>query len=184
VQLSSFNAVLLSWQPKVGLSWTTSRDANNRYFIIQRSPDSTQEFVNIDTVSAIHDSARGYSRSTVDETPLVGNNYYRLVMVGENSDSSFPEIRKVIVPKILPESFSLWPNPASGSIQLLLTDLAVGTIEVRVMDVEGRTLRLWSYQKVNQMWYQMIDVAYLNPGSYFIQIIDKNERVIRAFIKK
>lgn len=168
----------------MGLSWTTSSDANNRYFIIQRSPDSTQEFVNIDTVGAAQDSIRGYSYSTIDEAPLVGNNYYRLVMVGESSDSSFPQIRKVIVPKILPQSFSLWPNPTSGSIQLLLTDLAVGTVEVRVMDAEGRTIRVWSYAKVNQMWYQMIDVANLNPGSYFIQVIDKNEQLIRTFIKR
>ena len=167
----------------MGLSWTTTPATNDRYFIIQRSPDSSQEFVNIDTVAA-QDSARGYSYSTIDKTPLVGNNYYRLVMVGENSDSSFPEIRKVIVPEILPESFSLWPNPVVGSVQLLLTDLAVGTVEVRVMDVQGRTLRVWSYQKVNQMWYQMIDVANLNSGSYFIQVIDKNEQLIRAFIKR
>ena len=135
-------------------------------------------------MSATQDSAKGYSYSTIDQTPLVGNNYYRLVMVGENSDSSFPEIRKVIVPKILPKNFSLWPNPASGSIQLLLTDLAVGTVEVRVMDAQGRTLRVWSYAKVNQMWYQMIDVANLNPGAYFIQVIDNNEQLIRAFIKR
>lgn len=184
VQLSSFNAELLSWQPKVGLSWTTSPDANDRYFIVQRSSDSSQQFVNIDTVVATQDSMKGYSYSTIDGSPLVGNNYYRLVMVGENSDSSFPEVRKVIVPKILPESFSLWPNPASGSIQLLLTDLAVGTVEVRVVDVQGRILRVWSYQKVDQMWYQMINVANLNPGSYFIQVIDKNEQLMRAFIKR
>ena len=183
VQLSSFDAVLLSWQPKVGLSWTTASEAGNRYFVIQRSADS-KTYINIDTVDAAPDAVKGHSYSTIDETPFVGDNYYRLAQVGADEDSSYPEIRKVIVPPAYPDNFSISPNPAGGTLHLYLTDAATGVVQLRVLDVLGRTLSVRVYQKQDQVWMQTIDTGNLETGSYFIQVIDKNSQVIRAFIKR
>ncbi|HVS98605.1 MAG TPA: T9SS type A sorting domain-containing protein [Puia sp.] len=183
VQLSTFSAVLLSWQPKVGLSWATMSEANNRYFVVQRSRDGN-EFINIDTVSAAPEAIHGHYYSAIDETPGLGDNYYRLLQVGMDNDSTYPEIRKVIVPAAYPQDFSISPNPASGQLHLYLTTPVTGDVKVRLLDVSGRALAVFVYQKQDELWMQTIDVGNLSPGSYFIQVIDKNNQVIRPFIKR
>ena len=183
MQLSSFNAVLLSGEPKVGLSWTTTFEADNRFFIVQRSRDG-KTFVNIDTVAAAPDAAKGHSYSTIDQTPFAGDNYYRLAQVGTDADSSYPEIREVIVPQAYANYFNMSPNPTSGALHLYLIDPSRGNVQVRLLDVQGKTLAVWMYQKQAELWIQTVEIGNLGAGSYFMQVIDKDSQVTREFIRR
>jgi hypothetical protein len=183
VQLSSFDAVLLSGEPKVGLTWSTTFEENNRFFIVQRSTDD-KTFVNIDTVAAAPEATNGHSYSTIDQTPFAGDNYYRLVQVGTAADSSYPEIREVVVPQAYANYFNLSPNPTSGILHLYLIDHARGSVEVRLLDVQGRMLAVWEYQKQYELWIQSVDVGNLETGSYFIQVIGRNSQITRPFIRR
>ena len=75
-------------------------------------------------------------------------------------------------------SLNLYPNPA-GDVLFLATEMNVK--EVSIYDIYGRTVR----QQVNKTTgQQVIDVADLENGIYFINIKTDNGNIVERFVKK
>lgn len=184
IQLSSFIVTYLAWQQEVSLTWTTTA-GTAPYFLVQRSTDG-QTFNAIDTVKP--DTGTGIQNyySVVDAGPLPGVDYYRLELITPSGAVSYSAIREVDIPKpspVVAESFRISPNPSSGTLTLDLSDTASGALEVRLIDLQGRTIRTWMFQKQSPSWHQSIDVGDLDKGNYFIQVFDKDRVVTQPFIK-
>jgi len=181
VSLSSFTAQVLSGQAEVGLNWTTTLEQNDHYFLVQRSADG-RTFNTIDTVPAA-DAQNGYSYSTVDPQPLADSDFYRLMIVYFDSTNSYSIIREVLfLPN--PNTFLLSPNPAGGTLNLSIKNSGSGALDVRLLDIQGTTLRTWVFLKQDELWTQSIDIGNLPTGSYVIQVIGDAVRVTRSFIKR
>jgi len=71
------------------------------------------------------------------------------------------------------QSWSLYPNPADTWIHVQ----PPGNYDLQLFDLYGKTIRT----KENAL---AIPVDDLNPGIYFLQIIDRNSRVVKKFIKE
>jgi hypothetical protein len=78
----------------------------------------------------------------------------------------------------------LSPNPADGTVYLELNGSISGSLEIRLLDVQGKTMRTWIFQKPAGAWNQPLDVSGLVAGSYFIQVMGTNYQAIKTFIKK
>ena len=182
VALTSFTAQILEGPPAVGLNWTTSFESNDQYFFVQRSADG-QTFDNIDTVAAATGSGTGYAYDAVDNNPLAGADYYRLAMKYRDGTVGYSAIREVIF-KQSQDSFFISPNPAVGSLNLWLRNNVTGNLNVRVLDMQGRTLRTWAFVKQDELWTQSIDIGQLSMGSYIIQVIGNAIWIARPFITK
>jgi len=159
-----------------------SAKVNSPYFLVQRSADSLT-FAVIDTVSAAQTAAANNAYSAVDLSPYRGPNFYRLVQATPAGDTIYPDVRKVVVPKDVPETFRVSPNPAGGVLHLYLADQATGNVYVRMLDAQGKILSGWTFQKQDQQWAQDIDVGNLEPGSYFVQVLDNTTQVARPILK-
>lgn len=188
VKLADFTATLQSGgTPQTELDWTTTFEQNNHYFLIQRSTDG-QNFSVIDTVAAAANASNGHSYTYTDQHPLTGADYYRLAQVDLDGTTNYSEIREVFVQQqastVTTAGLSLSPNPADAIVYLQLGDGVSGSVEVRLMDVQGRTLRNWVFQKPEGSWSQSLDVSGLPAGSYFIQALGTNYQAIKQFIKK
>lgn len=184
VKLTDFTASLLSGtSPQTLLDWTTTFEENNHYFLIQRSSDG-QLFSTIDTVAAAANATNGHSYTYTDEHPLAGPDYYRLTQVDLDGTTNYSLIREVFVGQ--PSAgFQLSPNPADATVYLELGgSVSSGSLEVRLLDVQGRTLRSWIFQKSEGAWNQPLDISGLASGSYFIQVTGANYQAIKTFIKK
>jgi hypothetical protein len=184
VTLTDFTATLLSGAPPVTeLDWATTFEENSHYFLIQRSPDG-QQFSTIDTVAAAANATNGHSYTYTDQYPLAGPDYYRLAQVDLDGTTTYSLIREVFVGQSS-AGFQLSPNPAEGTVYLELGgSVSSGSLEVRLLDVQGRTLRSWIFQKSEGAWNQPLDVSGLTSGSYFIQVTGASYRAIKTFIKK
>jgi len=183
VTLTDFTATLLSGTPpETELDWATTFEENNHYFLIQRSPDG-QQFSTIDTMAAAANATNGHSYTYMDQHPLAGPDYYRLAQVDLDGTTNYSPVREVTVPTGK-DGFRMSPNPADGTLFLELENPGSGSFDVRLMDLQGRTLRTWAFQKQGQYWSQSIDVGNLAAGSYFIQVTGSNFQSVRAFIKK
>ena len=74
-------------------------------------------------------------------------------------------------------SFNVYPNPVKDRL-FLATELNIK--EVSIYDIYGRTVR----QQVNKTTgQQVVDVAELNSGVYFISIKTDNGNIVRRFVK-
>jgi predicted esterase len=184
VTLSAYTATLSEGKPfQVSVNWTTSFEQNDRYFILQRSGDG-QTFSNLDTIPAQGQGGQGASYTYPDMSPMPGADYYRLTEVDDNGQTALYSILKVEVPVQGGSVFRLSPNPASGPLNLELTDPYVGELQVSLTDVQGRTLRKWTFQKQGLYWEQSIDPGAIPSGGYFITIRGGTVREAQAFIEK
>ena len=183
-QLASFFVQYLAWQQEVSLSWTTTAGQPNQYFLVQRSTDG-QKFTTIDTVRTGADSSNGQYYNAVDTHAPAGNDYYRIAQVSAAGQTTYSASREVTVPKppTLVRSFVISPNPSAGLLNVDLEDSVSGAVQIRIIDLQGRTLRTWVFQKQSQLWHQSIEVGYLEKGDYFIQVFDKEMLCTRPFVK-
>jgi Secretion system C-terminal sorting domain len=181
IKLVSFTADLMSGAPEVQLSWSTSFEQNNHYFLVQRSGDG-QQFSTIDTTAAT-DAETGSAYSYTDARPLNGANYYRLDQVDQDGTGTYSPIRLVTVGQA-PAGLELSPNPADATVYLEMGGDVSGSLQVRLLDVQGKALRNWVIQKTAGNWNQALDVSGLPAGSYFIQVLGTNYHATKTFIKK
>jgi hypothetical protein len=181
IKLVSFTAELLSGTPEVQLAWSTSYEQNNHYFLVERSADG-QNFSVIDTVAATNIET-GSAYSYTDPHPRNGANFYRLDQVDFDGTATYSGIKEVTIAGAA-NGLQLSPNPADGVVYLSLDGNVSGSLQVRLLDVQGRTLRSWVFEKPEGAWDQSLDVSGLPAGSYFMQVLGTNYQEIKTFIKK
>jgi hypothetical protein len=97
VQLSAYNAALTTNDKAVIVNWTTQEETNNSYFIVQRSTDSLN-FTDLGTIPSTAESGQGASYQYTDNSPVTGNDYYRLESVDSAGKDSILPVLLVIVP--------------------------------------------------------------------------------------
>lgn len=78
----------------------------------------------------------------------------------------------------VPANLYVMPNPAKSEINLL-ADFNFGKIQV--MDVLGNKV---ATHDANNSYQTTIDISNLNPGVYFLQVIDGTKIITRKFIKE
>ena len=92
VQLSAYTATLTTNDKAVNVDWITASEKGNSYFIVQRSTDSIN-FAVLGTVPSTAHSGQGAAYRYTDNSPVPGNDYYRLVSVDSaGKDSVFPAL--------------------------------------------------------------------------------------------
>ncbi len=78
----------------------------------------------------------------------------------------------------LSSSFEIYPNPVED-VLFLATEINIE--EIAIYDICGRAVR---QQVNNTIGQQVIDVADLEPGVYFVNIKTENDRIVKRFVKK
>lgn len=188
VALTIYTAMAVNNNQAVNVIWTTASEQGNKYFIVQRSADSVQ-FSNLDTVAAAGRPDSGASYIYTDNLPLPGNDYYRLQRVDVSGNDTLYKILTVAMGKGSdsiqpPNQLRLSPNPATGLVYLHLVDSSLGAMQISVMDMQGRILRVWEFQKQDRIWDQSIDVSWLSRGVYALQIRGTTARYVRTILKE
>lgn len=152
----------------VWLQWATQREANNAWFMIERSTDG-RVFEIIDQVKGRGNSAQPNRYLYEDQKPLGGVVFYRLKQVDYNGQSVYSPVVSVWLKN--DASLRAYPNPFSQQI----------TFEVsQPMDRPGVLIFYNMYgQQVfrstldfTRSTRQHTDVYHLPPGLYFYEYND------------
>ena len=125
--------------------------------------------------------------SFIDTTAMVGVEYcYRIKSVvgsnrsalSEESCDSIIENNENVSIEEYSDNINIYPNPVKDELTIA-TELRVE--EIAIYDIYGRTVR----QQVNKTTgQQVIDVADLENGIYFINIKTDNGNIVERFVKK
>jgi hypothetical protein len=130
VQLTAYTATLTQNQKAVDVDWITAKEVRNKYFVVQRSADSIT-FINLGTVPSTAKSGQGSSYRYTDNSPLIGNNYYRLESVDSTGKDSLYSVLLVVVPA---------PPPPPVVLPVALTSYTVTlTANGKNVDVDWTT---------------------------------------------
>ncbi|NEN23776.1 T9SS type A sorting domain-containing protein [Cryomorpha ignava] len=115
VELLNFNARLET--DYVDITWSTSTEINNDYFIIERA-DASLNWKELSTVDGAGNSNTTLSYLEKDREPLPGISYYRLKQVDYDGVYKYSDVVSVVNSEMESnEDVFLYPNPSSmGSV--------------------------------------------------------------------
>ena len=183
VELLSFNGDCNEGQ--VNLSWQTATEHNSDYFEVEKSRDG-MNWQLLTTVNAAGNSTQLLNYETTDENAMEGNNYYRLTQVDIDGTTKTYDVINVSCSGAAKGYFSAYPNPSTGSFQVILNDKnLVGSGNLSVKDTKGAAILNRTIEV--KPGINMFSVTDLNlaPGVYYIQIVsgERATEVLKEVIR-
>ena len=172
---------LLSFYAKNGersvtLEWKTDNELNTDHFDVERSADGIH-FSKIGTVPAANQSGiQSYTLNDVQ--PIEGKGFYRLKQV--DRDAKFEYTKVVAVNRSKSLDVQLFPNPAQGTLTVLLP-LQTGVQLVTLVDAKAQVIKNINVPAGNNS--TEISLAGLPSGTYFIKWQSGDEVRVKPFVK-
>ena len=151
------------------LAWATASEQNADYFAVERSLDGrTFRQIGRRTAAGTTTTPQEYGFTDAGIGRTAGTVYYRLRQVDFDGTATFTEVQTVVFTgKQLAHVVRLFPNPATSSTTLDLTEVEAGTYAAALYDATGR-LVLTATQPGGTR--QELDVAALPTGSYVVRV--------------
>ncbi|MCJ8291626.1 MAG: T9SS type A sorting domain-containing protein [Crocinitomicaceae bacterium] len=174
IELISFQAKEVD-NRRVDLTWQMASEMDNDYFEIHRSVDlDNWKFVT--EVDGAGNSIELLNYTAEDLYPLTGLSYYRLTQVNFNGQSSFGEIRSVIInSENSGSNLSIYPNPTSGDLKI--TGLEHQLQNLRLFSSIGQRIKMNVLTSGSNN--VTIDLSNLSSGIYFLKSNDRAYKIVK-----
>lgn len=155
------------------LNWSTATETNNAGYAIERSADG-KKFSQIGFVSTKAEGGNSSSQldySFADEKPFAGSNYYRLKQTDKDGKFSYSKVVELQgeVDDIVISS--VYPNPATDKLTLLVSSPLSQKATVIISDVYGRNVQQMSTSIVAGDNNIELNVSGLANGNYIIRLV-------------
>ncbi|MDW3210146.1 MAG: putative Ig domain-containing protein [Reichenbachiella sp.] len=76
----------------------------------------------------------------------------------------------------------IYPNPATGVINIEIENEYRGALEVQVLNISGRLMKYEEVFKNNRIFHLAIDLEELNPSIYFINLKTEHNNIVKKVI--
>ncbi|MES2836992.1 MAG: choice-of-anchor D domain-containing protein [Bacteroidota bacterium] len=163
----------------VDLSWSVSNNNKINYFEIWTSTDGESFELN-ESVKTSNKFLASKDYFTIDNSPQIGINYYKLKIVDANGAITFSDIRSVNFD--LNNSIYIFPNPVELGkdvyVNLQLID-ENEIVEVSIIDQIGKAVLNQTYTGQKSIYINTLQLA---KGVYFVKVKSKNELVSQRII--
>ncbi|WP_426493384.1 T9SS type A sorting domain-containing protein [Hymenobacter sp. 102] len=179
VQLVAFTA--RAQRGGVALQWRTASEINSDYFEVERSLDG-RRFAPVGRVAARGNSTTLQQYAFTDATPPAGLLYYRLHQLDIDGTGHYSSVEVVTDSSF--GGLTLYPNPATATLQVQFRDALKGPITLRILDATGRVV--WQQQRTLPALQRVVEVpvASLPTGrSYLLQVQTVTSSVVQRFMK-
>ena len=176
IHLLSFTAQLQNQTSH--LQWAVENEQNFSHYEVERSTDS-KEFVPVKIQKAKGNNGSKqtyyYDDPVNNQLPSVNSFYYRLKMVDKNGSFTYSNIITITRTQKL-ETFNIYPNPATTSVQLQFSKTLHGKASVEVSNMEGKVVM----KKVCGVDGNKITLSNILPsGTYSVKVITTDETFIQ-----
>ncbi len=165
------------------LTWRTASEVNTSHFVVQRSKDGNQ-FVDLGQVAAINDRTKINTYSFTDQTPLNGNNYYRLKMMDRDGQYKYSNI-EVLNSTALINNVKVYPNPTQSAINTDFNIAEDSEGDLEIYDAFGKQIMKQHLDFKKGKNHVGSDLSSHPAGVYMVKIlIDGNAVEIQKVIKQ
>jgi hypothetical protein len=159
IELINFTAI--GTDQNVLLNWQTASEINNDYFEIERSTDG-ENFIPIQQVNGAGNSSQILNYSTIDYSPFIGINYYRLKQTDFDGAFSYSDVKQVNF--ISSDVLRVYPNPAQNEVFVQFNDEVVFD-EITLTDVTGKIILVLNSKDKSLI---KMDISTLSKGIYLL----------------
>ncbi len=178
ITLIHFDALPMN-ENQVKVEWTTVQEIGNAFFSVERSTDGA-EFTTIARIDGAGDSNEFLEYSYIDESPLVGQSYYRLKQTDFNGTFSYSELAPVYMNDWDSEQVSLYPNPVAlgETIKIGYSITQDRPVQFSFVSLNGAILRSEDRILLASEQYVELSTAGLRKGMHIIRMLDETEQVV------
>ncbi len=182
-KLLDFTATKTNYKTDVQLVWKTQNEENNTRFTVERSTNNGRSF---EVIGSQTSTGTG-NYSLVDKHPDRGQNLYRLKQVDLNNTVTYSKPVRVQFSdrgNSVWDRLSIYPNPASHSINLAINDQYDGNASytIRFMNSYGMVIK--QINCTDAEWHG--NVSNLRPGTYLVRVFNnRNQKLVgeNKFVK-
>jgi N-acetylneuraminic acid mutarotase len=169
VHLLNFTALLQN--NKTLLNWKVSEDGSGGYYIIQRSSDAVH-FSDMSSKINAGNASTVKSYNGYDLLPMRGYNYYRIKIANADGSISYSGIRSINNNSADVYASSIYPNPASGPINIVLQNNSEknAVMGITITDAAGRKI----VNENKTMGGSLTLVYTLKPGVYIVNLLSQD----------
>lgn len=165
----------------VVLNWQTTEEYNVSHFEIERSFDGINYQI-IGTLTARNGSGdqhyRYIDRNIIGAAASGSTFHYRLKMVDIDYRYTYSPVRRINQGRSA--NIMVYPNPARHFLMVQLADAALGDSQLRLTDMQGRTVKSWSYRSGNRIL--QLDVQSVPAGVYQLEVSQGQGNVSRQLV--
>ena len=185
-EVSIFAVNFFSFTGKKGdtynlLDWKTSLEVISDSFVVERSKDSIN-FAPIGALKGAGNSSNMLAYQFKDNTPLIGNNYYRIK--ANDNTGKFIYSNIIVISFFTPtidlqndEVLAVYPNPAKDylAVKYQVSGINLTNINYQITNVAGQVIQFGILSNGDHL-----NLAYFAPGIYFLRAGGKVVRFVKS----
>jgi len=180
VELSRFKA--LPQKREVLLQWTTKSETDNDYFTVQHSTNGT-DFRDIKTVKGAGNSTERNTYDYIHQTPINGNNYYRLKIVDTEGKATYSKVEVVSMDVTNTISVNIYPQPTKEKSNITIYSTVKSEIIVTIYTLNGHIIQSTKHTLQTGNNTIVLNSEQLEKGIYMIAVQGDFGTAIEQFIK-
>ena len=170
---------------KTELEFVVASQINNDYFSIFRSQNTT-EWSAVGEIEGAGNTSTQMTYNWVDENPMSGYNYYRLVQTDYDGTSEGFDPIAVRCESAPVDGYSVYPNPANEvlNIDLKLEHNQGDDVSIEVIDINGKIIQLQQVQLTRGYNHLEVDLSEIPSGIYMINFAGTKDYIKESRIVK
>ncbi len=167
VQLLKYNVSKIGTS-KVKIDWKVVNDEKVEHFEVQSSTDGVN-FKSFQSVFVSDSLKNDYY--VVDDNPIDGNNFYRLVVYEDDGNVKYLDTKLVKFSISIADKISIYPNPASSNFNLVLPEIITKSVLVSIKSTTGNTISTNTLSIIPGQTIYQISLKKLSVGIYIVEVV-------------
>ena len=176
VSLTRFEAV--ATQEGILLQWETASEYNNSHFIVEHSTDGSF-FTELAKIDGAGQSEAPINYKYLDQSPSLGENYYRLSQFDFDGLHSYSEVRPAIFES---NEVHLYPTLAEDELIIELPAHSNKAILLSIYNMNGQKVMEETIPEGVQNC--KLKIASLPSGLYCLDLNENRQKPVIRFVKK
>lgn len=159
------------------VDWQAETGPDHEYFEVEKSYDRL-------TFSAAGRIPGNNVHEFIDNSPVKGNNYYRIRAVNSTGENFYSKIINIVY-KQDGTDITIYPNPVQNNLSIRWNSDAE-TKRIRISDMLGRVIYNHSFTSTENQNQFELDVSTWPSQFYILQLFNKRNELLKAekFIKQ
>ncbi len=173
---------------KVLLNWNSANDRNNIVYQVQKSTDK-KAFANIGSPLPLLTDNPELDYQTIDASPQVGINYYRLVQTDMFNNEVYSDTVAVafnpgLLTGISNNGFILYPNSVKDVFSIVSDKDYNSKVTMTIYDSQGNLKLTQSYQGISAQQPVQQNAGNLQLGVYIIHLTSNGKELVTLKFNK
>ena len=168
----------------IDIDWTTASERNNDYFVLEKSLDA-MNYTEYARVAGAGNSIEQIDYSYTDYDYYGGDVYYRLVQVDYDGTRTYSEIISAKCSNWEADpSISVFPNPFSSELTIVLENFRNEPASIEIYDVMGRTVKQMQVDSPRNDYETTFNLDDVPSGIYNVRVRTSGSTLNRQIVKE